>query len=199
MIAGGTRRRDLAIAAASVAFVLLGVALPWGPFVNLSTGVWVQAVAGSVAAMGAVLLVAGCPAQEAGTSRASGSQIELAAGGIAKVRSFGAGFALSVITLGFYHYFWWYFINDELRDIGIARGDQKLATSNPTNSVIAILIGGIAIVPPLISIYNTAARIGRAQRRCGIAHADTINPTLALLLVFAGGLLIVPAFVYYWT
>lgn len=126
------------------------------------------------------------------------SEIERDVDGIGKIRSFGIGFLLTVVTLGIYHYVWWYLINDELKDVGIATGDQKLAQSNPTNSVIAVLIGWLVIVPPIISIYNTAMRIKQAQRLCGIENSQTINPTLAMLLIFPGGILVIPAFIYYW-
>jgi hypothetical protein len=119
-------------------------------------------------------------------------------GGTAKIRSFWVGVGLSVITLGLYHYFWYYLINDELKDIGIAKGDQSLAQSSPATSVIALVLGGFLVIPALISIYNTGNRIRRAQSISGIDRNRAINPTLALLLAFPGGLLIIPAFIYYW-
>ena len=130
--------------------------------------------------------------------QSAAGEVELNVDGIGKIRSFGIGFLLTVFTLGIYHYVWWYLINDELKDVGIATGDQKLAQSSPTNSVIAILIGWLVIVPPIISIYNTAMRIKQAQRLCGIESTQTINPTLALLLIFPGGILVIPALIYYW-
>ena len=51
--------------------------------------------------------------------------------GAGKLRSFGVGLFLTVITLGIYYWFWYYLVNDELKDIGVARGDQKLAGSSP--------------------------------------------------------------------
>ncbi len=130
--------------------------------------------------------------------QAATRNVARAAGEIGKVRSFWVGLGITVATLGIYHYVWWYLINDELRDVGIAAGDQKLARSNPTNSVAAILVGWLLVVPPVLSIYNTACRIERAQELCGIDADQTINPTLALLLIFPGGLLVVPTFIHYW-
>jgi hypothetical protein len=125
-------------------------------------------------------------------------EVEFGNGGIGKVRSFGVGLGLAILTIGIYYYFWWYFLNDELKDIGIAKGDQNLAQSSPAMSVVAVLIGGWLLVPPLMSIYNTGNRIKRAQRLCGIDRERTINPTTAFLLAFPGGILIIPAFIHYW-
>jgi hypothetical protein len=124
--------------------------------------------------------------------------VEFGTGGIGKVRSFWVGLGLALITLGIYYYVWYYLINDELKDIGIAKGDQNLAQSSPTNSVIAVLVGGFLVVPPLISIYNTGQRIQRAERISGIELDRAINPVTALLLAFPGGILIIPAFIHYW-
>jgi hypothetical protein len=124
--------------------------------------------------------------------------VEFERGGVGKVRSFSVGLVLSILTLGLYYYFWWYLINEELKDIGIAKGDQSLAESSPTNSVIAVLIGWVLIAPPLISVYNAAVRIKRAQRLCGIKPDRTIDPAVALLLLFPGGLLILPMLIHYW-
>ncbi len=127
-------------------------------------------------------------------------EVEFIGGGAGegKVRSFWVGLGLSVVTLGIYYYVWYYLINDELKDIGITKDDQSLAQSSPAMSVFAVLVGGMVIVPPFISIYNTGNRIKRAQRLAGIDRGRTINPVLALLLAFPGGLLVIPAFVHYW-
>jgi hypothetical protein len=125
-------------------------------------------------------------------------EVELGSGGIGKVRSFWVGLGLTVLTLGIYYYVWYYLINDELKDIGIAKGDQNLAQSSPAMSVTAVLVGGLLLVPPLISVYNTGNRIRRAQLLCGIDRNRAISPVLAFLLAFPGGLLIIPAFIHYW-
>lgn len=125
-------------------------------------------------------------------------EVDLGKGGLGKIRSFWVGFGLSVITLTIYSFCWYYFVNDELKDIGISKDDSNLAQSSPMMSVIAILVGGYFIVPPLLSIYNYGQRIRRAQLLSGIDRNRAINPTLALLLVFPGFLLIVPYFVHFW-
>ena len=57
-------------------------------------------------------------------------QIQIAgAGATAKVRSPVAVAILSVITLGIYLIFWWYFINREMADYGRAIGTNGSATA----------------------------------------------------------------------
>lgn len=125
-------------------------------------------------------------------------EVEFGKGGEGKIRSFWVGVGLVIITLGIYGYCWYYFLNDELKDIGLAKEDQNLGQSSPAMSVVAILIGGWALIPPLLSVYNFGQRIRRAQRLTGIPKQDQINPTVAFLLYFPGGLLIVPLFFHFW-
>ena len=51
------------------------------------------------------------------------------AGATAKVRSPVAVAILTVVTLGIYLLFWWYFINRELADYGRAKGTAELGDS----------------------------------------------------------------------
>ncbi len=69
----------------------------------------------------------------------------------------------SFFTLGIYSWFWWYFINREMRDLGQARGSQELG-DNPTLSALAVSLGALIIVPPFVSFYGTGKRIQAAQR-----------------------------------
>lgn len=82
--------------------------------------------------------------------------------------------ALGVVTLGVYSVFWWYFANRELRDTG---GD-----GSPAVSVLAVTVGALVIVPPLVSTWNTADRIRRVQE--GAGSASPISPLLSLVLLF---------------
>lgn len=125
-------------------------------------------------------------------------EVEFGKGGEGKIRSFWVGTGLVVITLGIYAFCWYYFVNDELKDVGIAKDDQNLGQSSPAMSVAALVIGGWAIIPPLLSVYNYGQRIKRAQRLTGIPREDQINPTVSFLLYFPGILLIVPYFFHYW-
>jgi hypothetical protein len=125
-------------------------------------------------------------------------EVEFGTGGFGKIRSFWVGFGLTVLTLGIYGACWYYFVNDELKDIGAAKDDQNLAQSSPAMSVTAIVVGGYFIVPPLLSVYNYGQRIQRAQRLGGIERSTQINPTTAFLLMFPGAILIVPYFLHFW-
>jgi hypothetical protein len=125
-------------------------------------------------------------------------EIEFGNGAVGKIRSFWVGFGLTIVTLGFYYFCWYYFVNDELKDVGIDKDDQNLAHSSPAMSVTAVLFGGIILVPPLLSVYNYGQRIQRAQRLGGIPRAEQINPITAFLLFFPGSFLVVPYFIHFW-
>jgi hypothetical protein len=60
-----------------------------------------------------------------------------------------------LITLGIYHFVWWYKINREARDSGVE--------VSPGLALLAILIGWIIIVPPFISVFRTGERIAQMQ------------------------------------
>ena len=53
---------------------------------------------------------------------------------------------------------------------------------SPGIALLAISLGVVLIVPPFVSVYNTAERIRRVQERAGVT--STINPVLALVLLF---------------
>jgi hypothetical protein len=125
-------------------------------------------------------------------------EVEFGNGAAGKIRSFWVGFGLTLVTLGIYSLCWYYFVNDELKDVGIAKDDQNLAHSSPAMSVTAIFVGGWLFVPPLLSVYNYGQRIKRAQRLGGIPRAEQINSTTAFLLFFPGSLLVIPYFVHFW-
>lgn len=125
-------------------------------------------------------------------------EVEFGNGAAGKIRSFWVGFGLTIITLGIYSLCWYYFVNDELKDVGIAKDDQNLAHSSPMMSVTALLLGGWLVIPPLLSVYNYGQRIKRAQRLAGIPSAEQINPVVAFLLFFPGSLLVIPYFAHFW-
>jgi hypothetical protein len=125
-------------------------------------------------------------------------EVEFGKGGEGKIRSFWVGFGLAIITFGIYAFCWYYFVNDELKDVGISKDDQNLGQSSPTMSVTALVIGLWVIIPPLLSVYNYGQRIKRAQRLTGIPKQDQIDPTIAFLLYFPGAFLIIPLLFHYW-
>jgi len=125
-------------------------------------------------------------------------EVDLGRGGYGKIRSFWVGLLLTIVTLSVYAYCWYYFVNDELKDVGIEKDDANLASSSPTNSVAAFLLGWWWVVPAALTVYNYGQRIKRAQRLVDVPRERQINPTLAFLLFFPGGLLVIPLFVHYW-
>jgi hypothetical protein len=81
---------------------------------------------------------------------------------------------LSIITAGIYGLYWFYKVNEEIRDF---TGDQ---TISPGRSLLAVLPGALLIVPPFIAYYNTANHIAEMERRRSIANE--ISPALVVIL-----------------
>ncbi|HEV2922913.1 MAG TPA: DUF4234 domain-containing protein [Solirubrobacteraceae bacterium] len=126
-------------------------------------------------------------------------EVEFGKGGEGKIRSFWVGFGLTAVTFSIYGFCWYYFVNNELKDVGIAKDDQNLGQSSPAMSVTALVLGGFTFwVAPLLSVYNYGQRIKRSQRLVGVPKQDQIDPTISFLLYFPGILLIVPFFFHYW-
>lgn len=111
------------------------------------------------------------------------------AGSSAKIRSLFAPALLPFPTLGIYLFFWWYFVNRELRDYGRAKGTDEFGTS-PATSVLAITLGALIVVPAILSLINTFKRVQKAQRLAGV---EALNGWIGLVLY----LVISPAFFAY--
>jgi hypothetical protein len=90
---------------------------------------------------------------------------------------------LSIITIGIYYIFWWYFINREMRDLGRSR-NVDLGQS-PGNSVLAITLGAIIIVPAIVSMWRTCDRIQRSQEVAGVERGAN-GPIIFILLLLIG-------------
>jgi hypothetical protein len=101
----------------------------------------------------------------------------------AKLRNPLGVVGLSIITIGIYYIFWWYFINREMRDFGRAR-NADLGQS-PGNSVLAITLGAIIIVPAIVSMWRTSDRIQRAQEVAGVERPAN-GPIIFILLLLIG-------------
>jgi heme/copper-type cytochrome/quinol oxidase subunit 2 len=71
----------------------------------------------------------------------------------------------SVITLGIYYVFWYYFVNREMADYGEAHSTD--IGQSPGVSVVAITIGALIIVPPFVSVFRTGKRMELAQQVAG--------------------------------
>ncbi len=80
----------------------------------------------------------------------------------------------------FYILFWWYRVNRELADYGRARGTDELGTS-PGKSLLAVSLGGLIIVPAVMSFFSTHKRITTAQAMTG---QTPINGWVSILLYF---------------
>ena len=104
-------------------------------------------------------------------------------GSTAKTRD-PLGVALLVlVTLGIYWFVWYYKANREMADLGRARGTDELG-DNPGNSLLAVTLGALIIVPAIISVYNTFQRAQAAARLTGV---EPLSGLIALLLyIFLG-------------
>jgi hypothetical protein len=110
-------------------------------------------------------------------------------GAIAKVRNPWGVLGLSLITLGIYTIVWYYKINKEFKEYGAAQGDQELADSNPTSSVLAITLGALIVIPALISFYRTVRRAQRVQQLGGV---EPLNGWIVLILYLVVSIAIPP-------
>jgi Domain of unknown function (DUF4234) len=121
---------------------------------------------------------------------AMAEEIQIAgAGTSAKVRNPVVVAILSVVTIGIYVVFWWYFINRELADLGRAKGTSELG-DDPTKSTLALFPGGLVIVPAVWTTVTTFQRVQAAQR---LTQQSPINGWLGLVLY----VVISPAFFGY--
>jgi hypothetical protein len=97
----------------------------------------------------------------------------------AKIRNPLGVVALTIVTLGIYGLFWYYFVNRELKDFGEAHGTEDCGTS-PFTSLLAVTIGVLIIVPPFVSIYKSFKRMNAASRISGAG--DGFDAGLGLLI-----------------
>ena len=111
------------------------------------------------------------------------------AGATAKTRNVVAVAVLSVITLGIYLVFWWYFINREMADYGRARGTAALGDS-PAKSTLALFPGALVVVP---AIWTTVTTFQRAQAAQRLSGQTPLNGWIGLILY----LVLAPAFYAY--
>ena len=103
----------------------------------------------------------------------------------AKIRSPVAVWLWNIPTLGIYRFFWWYYINSEMRNLGKSKGTDSLGTS-PVASLFALILGFIFVIPGIWTIVTTTRRVRRTQVMYGI---DPISGWIAaLLLIFTLGI-----------
>jgi hypothetical protein len=110
-------------------------------------------------------------------------EIEIGGGERAKLRNPLGVVGLALITIGIYYFFWWYYINREMRDFGRARGVDL--GQNPGNSVLAVTLGALIIVPAIVSMWTTSDRIQRTQETAGVQRGAN-GPVIFILLLLIG-------------
>jgi hypothetical protein len=97
-------------------------------------------------------------------------------GSVAKMRDPLGVALLTLVTLGVYFFVWYYKVNREMSELGRARGTDELG-DNPGNSLLAVTLGALLIVPAIVSIYNTFQRTQAAARLTGV---EPLNGWIAL-------------------
>jgi hypothetical protein len=112
------------------------------------------------------------------SSVVAGNNVELAPGVLAKIRNPVVVVIFTIITLGIYQVFWWYFVNREMADYGRARGTNDLG-DNPTKSTLALFPGALIIVPAIWTMVTTFKRVQAAQQLNG---QTPINGWLGLVI-----------------
>ncbi len=84
-----------------------------------------------------------------------------------------------LITLGIYHFVWYYKIHREMADYQPTR---RIPVAGP---VLVLIFLGWTIIAPFISYYNTGRRVRETQQAAGIG--PTCSPLVSALLMFAFG------------
>jgi hypothetical protein len=122
----------------------------------------------------------------AGAPPLADNLLPIAPGSTAKIRGPIAVAILSIVTLGIYVLFWWYFVNREMAEYGRARATKELG-DHPTKSTLALFPGGLVVVPAIWTTVTTFQRIQAAQR---LNDQPPINGWLGfvLFLVFSPAL-----------
>jgi len=85
-------------------------------------------------------------------------------------------FLLSIVTFGIYCVYWYYKINDEIR-----QHDPSIEVK-PGIAAVALFVP----IANLVSYYNTAGRIRKMEEADQVANP--ISPVLALVLIFLFGI-----------
>jgi len=112
----------------------------------------------------------------------------------AKIRHPLAAFGLVFLTLGIYYLVWYYKVNREMRDLGRAAGEEERLGRSPLNSLLAVTIGWLILVPPFVSFYRTFRRIEATQEVSGASERVNVWLGFALFLL---GVLFLPVEVIY--
>jgi Domain of unknown function (DUF4234) len=98
-----------------------------------------------------------------------------------KVRSPVAVALLPLVTFGIYNLVWYYKVNKEMAELGKSRGKTQELGDSPGMSLVAVTIGGIIVVPAIISLVHTFKRVQNTQRELA-PGTELINGWLGLVL-----------------
>lgn len=85
-----------------------------------------------------------------------------------RVRSPLTQWVLTIVTLGVYAAVHHWTVNRELRDFGV--------DVDPVKATLAVFPGGLVLVPYLVTVHRTGARIGVAQETVGLT--PSVQPGL---------------------
>lgn len=99
---------------------------------------------------------------------------------VGKVRNPLAVVALAFLTLGIYFFFWYFYVNRELKEVGEAAGTEECGTS-PGTSLVAVTLGALLIIPPFFSIYNSFKRLNAAHKLT-VGPGEAFDAGLGILL-----------------
>jgi len=97
-----------------------------------------------------------------------------------KVRNPLAVVALAFITFGIYFFFWYFYLNRELKEVGQVAGTEECGTS-PGTSLVAVTLGALIIIPPFFSIYNSFKRLNAAYKLT-VGAGEAFDAGLGILL-----------------
>ena len=125
-----------------------------------------------IALAGSISLLLASVAVGAQTERRGETVVIPGSDAKARLRRPWGVFALSIVTFGVYHLYWYYQANRELKDYGVG--------TNPVLSLLAQFPGALLIVPPFISWWRFFGRIRAAQARAGCA--EQIDHTTGIVL-----------------
>jgi hypothetical protein len=92
----------------------------------------------------------------------------------------GVWLGLPLITLGIYHYVWYYKIHREMASFDTRR---NVPVAGP---MLVLLLLSWTVIAPLVSYANTGNRIRNAQHAAGLQ--ESCSGTVGLLLMFVFGL-----------
>ena len=107
----------------------------------------------------------------------------------AKLRNPLGVVGLTLITIGIYGVFWYYFVNKEMAELGAAKNTDELGDS-PGTSVLAVTLGAFIIVPAFVSLYHTWQRLNVGEWLTGLTGMEAGLGFLLQLLLSPVGMYI---------